>query len=336
MTQPAAAEQPYLQIACGRQAAVPDGVIVGHAQDAMAGTGCSVIICQAGAVASASVRGAAPATIETDLLAPVNTVDKVNAVILSGGSAFGLAAADGVRRWLLERGSGLKVLDSLVPIVCGASVFDLSVGDGRVFPDADMGYAACCNAAGGGCGSGNTGAGTGASVGKFFGSRLAMKAGLGIASAQLDELTVTAIVVVNAVGNIYDRHRGLCLAGVRGPENSAVIINPYQAMSMMLAAGQGPMSANTTIGCIITNGSITKTQAARIADAAHDGLARSIEPAHTAFDGDAVFALSTATIPASPELLGALAAAVMEEAIHDAALSAETAYGLPSAGCLLA
>ena len=316
---------------------MPDGILIGHAQDPEAGTGCSVIICQSGAVASVSVRGAAPATIETDLLAPVNTVDKVNAVILSGGSAFGLAAADGVRLWLLEQSSGLKVLDSLVPIVCGASIFDLSVGDGRVFPDADMGYAACCNAAAGNSlPSGNIGAGTGASVGKFFGSRLAMKAGIGIASLQLDGLIVTALVAVNAVGNIYDRHRGLCLAGVRNPDDLAVILDPYQAMSMMLAAGQGPMSANTTIGCIITNGSITKTQAARIADTAHDGLARAIEPAHTAFDGDAVFAISTATIPVSPELLGALAAAVMEEAIHDAALSAETAYGLPCAGLLLA
>jgi L-aminopeptidase/D-esterase-like protein len=316
---------------------LPEGILVGHAQDPVAGTGCSAIICKAGAVGAVSVRGAAPATVETDLLAPVNTVDRVNAVVLSGGSAFGLAAADGVRRWLLEHESGLPVLGSLVPIVCGASIFDLNVGDGQVFPDADMGYAACCNAAkSGGLASGNVGAGTGASVGKFFGSQSAMKAGLGMASIRIEKLTVTALAVVNAVGNVCDRRRGLCLAGVRHPDGRTGILDPYMALGMMLDGGQGLMGANTTIGCIITNGSISKTQAARIADAAHDGLARAIEPAHTGFDGDAVFALSTATIPASPELLGALAALVMEEAIHDAALSAKTAYGLPSAADLSA
>jgi L-aminopeptidase/D-esterase-like protein len=387
-------------IQTGAEAVLPEGFLLGHAQDEAAGTGCTVVICEQGAVAGVAVRGAAPATRETDLLDPRNTVERINAVVLSGGSAFGLDAAGGAMRWLAERKAGLAVGEAVVPIVCGACIFDLSVGDGSVRPDASFGYAACKSARDtvgevtrstgdetvhrsisaaddtkpAETAVGNVGACTGASIGKLLGGGFAMKGGLGIASIRFGELTVTALVVVNALGNVFDRATGQTLAGTRDPRMKSSILDPFEALSLMLAAdgtGDGgdavaareasgavaareasgvvaARGANTTIGCVLTNGALTKAQATRVADRAHDGYARAIEPVHTSFDGDVIFALSTATATspdaqteeakeaaalasALPDLIGALGAAVTEAAILDAIRSAKTAYGLPSA-----
>jgi L-aminopeptidase/D-esterase-like protein len=324
-----------MAIETGSRAILPAGFLVGHAQEPVAGTGCTAIICEQGAIGSVSVRGAAPATRETDLLDPRNTVERVNGVVLSGGSAFGLDTAGGVMRWLSERKAGFCVADTVVPIVCGACLFDLNVGDGDIRPDAAFGYAAC-EAADTTLATGNVGAGTGASVGKLLGDQFSMKGGFGAASICLGDLIVTALVVVNALGTVYDRGTNTALAGTRDPQKAAAILNPSQAVLMMLRAGMSPehpktTSTNTTIGCLLTNGILTKAQMARVADCAHDGYARSIDPAHTGFDGDAIFALTTATTPTSPDLVGVLGATVIEAAIHNAVLSATTAYELPSA-----
>jgi L-aminopeptidase/D-esterase-like protein len=318
----------------GSKVVLPDGFLVGHAQNGIAGTGCTVILCEQGAIGGVSVRGAAPATRETDLLDPRNTVERVNGVVLSGGSVFGLDAASGVTRWLSERKVGFSVAETVVPIVCGACIFDLSVGDGSVRPDAAFGYAAC-EAAATTVATGNVGAGTGASVGKLLGERLSMKGGFGAASIRLGELSIVALVVVNALGTVYDRITNTPLAGTRDPQTGAVILDPSRAFLMMLemnaSADLRAPSANTTIGCLLTNGTLNKAQMAHVADCVHDGYARAIDPAHTGFDGDAVFALTTATVQTSPDLVGVLGAATMEVAIHNAVLSATTAYGLPSA-----
>jgi L-aminopeptidase/D-esterase-like protein len=327
-----------ISIQTGSETVVPEGFLLGHTQDTRAATGCTVIICKEGAIAGVAVRGAAPATRETDLLDPRNTVEKINAVLLSGGSAFGLDAAAGIMRWLVERDAGFRVGTATVPIVCGACIFDLGVGDSDVTPSLEDGYAACENATAT-VTTGNVGVGTGASVGKLLGESFAMKGGFGAASARLGELVVTAFVAVNALGNVFDRDTGQALAGTRNPQAQTTILSPSQAFSLILKAGAETETSahgkNTTIGCVLTNGILTKAQATRVADMAHDGFARAIEPAHTSFDGDAMFALSTATIPTTPDLLGALGALVTEAAIHDAIRSATTAYGLPSANDLI-
>jgi L-aminopeptidase/D-esterase-like protein len=227
--------------------------------------------------------------------------------------------------------------DNIVPIVCGASLYDLTIGDNKAYPDADSGRAAC-DSAGSSMSVGNIGAGTGATVGKLLGNALSMKAGCGAASTQLGAVVVTSLVAVNALGNVYDRKTGAWLAGVRDPQNPAAILGPYESFLTMMAVAQpsGAPSTNTTIGCVLTNGSITKAQAAHIADMAHDGYARAIEPVHTGFDGDAIFVLSTATVPTSPDLLGALGALTMEAAIHNAVHSVSSAFGLPAARDLTA
>ncbi|MDR2587504.1 MAG: P1 family peptidase [Coriobacteriales bacterium] len=343
----------FLPIRIGSDAVLPEGFLLGHAQDEVAGTGCTAIICAAGAIGGVSVRGAAPATRETDLLDPRNSVERANAVVLSGGSAFGLDSSGGVMRWLAERGIGFNAGPAVVPIVCSACIFDLGVGGDAIRPYAELGYAACEAAdttadGAAGTAAGNIGAGTGASVGKLLGETCAMKGGFGIASAQLEELVVTAVVAVNALGNVYDRRTGQALAGTRDPQNPQEILNPYQAFSLAMASaaaadgdeghspGVGPgAGTNTTIGCVLTNGALTKAQAARVADRAHDGLARAIDPIHTSFDGDALFALSTAELPGVvPDLLGALATSVMEAAVVCAIQSAQGAYGLPAASDL--
>ena len=310
---------------------LPQGFLVGHAQDDVHATGCTVAMCKDGAVAGVSVRGAAPATMETDLLDPRNTVDHINAVILSGGSAFGLEAASGVMSWFSKRNIGFSFAGACIPIVCGASIFDLSVGSASRFPDREMGYAAC-EAATTSITTGNVGAGIGASVGKILGAELSMKSGLGCASLQLNDLIVTALVVVNAVGNIFDRKRNETIAGVIHPYNKTSIIDPYEAFSLMLQASaeQSAIPSNTTVSCVMTNGIVTKSQANHVADMVHDAYARSIEPVHTGFDGDTAFLLSSATIQSSPDLIGILATLVMESAIHDAIHAASSAYGLMS------
>lgn len=254
------------------------GILVGHATDDIGLTGCTVVLCEAGAVGGVDVRGAAPGTRETDLLRPESTVERVNAIVLTGGSAFGLDAAGGVMQFLEQRGTGYPVRSTVVPIVPGAVIFDLGLGDHRARPDAAMGIAACRAASSEPPAEGSVGAGTGATVGKRRGQASAMKGGVGTASTMVDGVTIGSLVVVNAVGDVVDE-TGAVLAGTR-PGGS----DPD---------GQPAVAANTTIGVVATDLPLDKAGATRLAQAAHDGLARAVRPAHTAFDGDTFFALST-------------------------------------------
>ncbi|NLW21939.1 MAG: P1 family peptidase [Tissierellia bacterium] len=306
-----------------------EGIKVGHAQDLEAGTGCTVIICEEGAVAGVDVRGGSPGTRETDLLNPQNQVDRIHAVLLTGGSAFGLDAASGVMKYLEERDIGFDVQVTKVPIVCGAVLFDLVVGDYRVRPNLEMGYRACANARDDYIERGNVGAGTGASVGKFLGIGRAMKGGLGSFGYQVGDLKVAAIVAVNALGDIIDPDTGELLAGLLD-EKGERLIGTERVMAELYQEKRNVFRGNTTIGVIATNGIFTKGEANKLASMAHNGYARAIRPAHTIFDGDTIFTMATARVKADINVVGFLAARAMERAIVDAIKSAHSAYGLKS------
>jgi L-aminopeptidase/D-esterase-like protein len=318
----------------GMNAGYPEGIAVGNAEDAEAGTGCTVVLAPAGATCSVAVLGGAPATRETDLLAPEKMVRAVHAVVLSGGSAFGLDAASGVMSYLAERDAGVGFGGFTVPIVVGASLFDLGVGSALVRPDAMMGRAACTVAREHVAG-GNHGAGCGASVGKLLGPGHAMKSGLGCASIDAGGVRVSAIVAINAAGNVYDRN-GQPLAGALDPRASRpTIMDTYEALALAAQAaaptGPGEVCENTTIGCIVTNAALSKDQCRQVAIMAHDAYGRMICPSHTSNDGDAIFCMSTAAAAAVPDVVGAYAALAMQYAIEDAVRSATSAYGLPAA-----
>ena len=323
----------------GQAAELPKGILIGHQNDVEAATGCSVILCKEGAVASVAVRGGAPATRETDLLSPENTVQCLHAVVLSGGSAYGLDAGSGVMRYLEEQETGVPFAGFVVPIVVGASLFDLDIGSALRRPDAEMGYAAALAAKPEVGKTGSVGAGTGAGVGRFMGPDHAMKGGLGVASVRSGELIVSAVVAVNSLGAVFDSATGTYVAGAYVEKDGRkVIIDPLETLAdllPMLAAGptDEPLDerGNTSIGAVITNAELSKAQAQRVASMAHDGLARSIYPAHTSFDGDALFALCTGEVVTQPDVVGFLAALAVEHAVLDAVLSAEEAYGLPAA-----
>jgi L-aminopeptidase/D-esterase-like protein len=278
------------------------GIEVGHFTDPRRPTGCTVVLARASAVAGVDVRGAAPGTRETDLLHPANTVERVHAVLLSGGSAWGLDAASGVMRWLDEQGIGLAVGAARVPIVPAAVLFDLPLGDHRIRPDAAAGHAACQAASRQPPAEGNVGAGAGAVVGKIFGLQRGMKGGIGSASVTVDGVTVGAIVACNALGDVLDPETGAILAGARSADG-AHLLDARRA----LLRGEAPHSVlaggNTTIGVIATDAVITKAQASRLASVGHDGLARAINPAHTVFDGDTLFALATGESGRSPGMI---------------------------------
>ena len=268
------------------------GIEVGHFTDTRRPTGCTVVMAREGAVAGVDVRGAAPGTRETDLLHPSNLVDKVHAIMLAGGSAWGLEAATGAVRWLEERGVGLDVAVGRLPIVPAAVLFDLLVGDMRIRPDAAAGYAACAAASGADPAEGNVGAGAGAVVGKVFGIQHAMKGGVGTASVTVDGITVGALIACNALGDVIDPDTAQVMAGAR-TDDGRVLRDTRRA----LLCGQPPQpllaGTNTTIGVVATDAILTKAQAHRLAIAAHDGLARSINPVHTMSDGDTLFSLGT-------------------------------------------
>ena len=268
------------------------GIEVGHFTDTRRPTGCTVVMAREGAVAGVDVRGAAPGTRETDLLHPSNLVDKVHAIMLAGGSAWGLEAATGAVRWLEERGVGLDVAVGRLPIVPAAVLFDLLVGDMRIRPDAAAGYAACAAASGADPAEGNVGAGTGAVVGKVFGIQHAMKGGVGTASVTVDGVTVGALIACNALGDVIDPDTAQVMAGARTDDGRAL-----RDTRRALLCGQPPQpllaGTNTTIGVVATDAILTKAQAHRLAIAAHDGLARSINPVHTMSDGDTLFSLGT-------------------------------------------
>lgn len=315
-----------------REIAITDipGLRVGHAQDAEAGTGCTVLICEAGAVAGVDVRGGAPATRETDLLNPVNMVERIHAVVLSGGSAFGLDAASGVMACLEERGVGFDVQVARVPIVCGASLFDLPVGDPRVRPDRAMGYAACQNAVAEPPAQGSVGAGTGASVGKLCGMERAMKGGFGHYGLECGALRVASAVAVNCLGDVLDPDTGSVLAGLLD-EGRRTVLDTELEMCRRYADTGNLFAGNTTIGVVVTNGRLSKPQAAKAASMAHDGFARAMRPAHSMWDGDTIFVLATGEVEVDVNVVGILGARTMARAIANAVLYAEPAYGLPAA-----
>ena len=309
------------------------GVRVGHFTDGRRPTGCTVVLTEAGAVGGVDVRGAAPGTRETDLLDPSNLVERVHAVLLTGGSAFGLDAASGVVRWLEEHKFGFPAGPALVPIVPAAVLFDLGVGDPRIRPDAAAGYAACEAASADAPAEGTVGAGTGATVGKLFGTERATKGGIGTASARIGRVTVGAVVAVNAVGDVIDPASGALVAGTRAEDgrrgSGAVAAILRGELPPALQAGMA-----TTIGVVATDAVLTKAQARKLAQQAHDGLARTIEPSHTMWDGDTLFALSTGQsgLPGNMLALGVLAARVTASAVLRAVLAAKgiAGPGLPT------
>lgn len=292
------------------------GLAVGHFTDARRPTGCTVVLTPDGASCGVDVRGAAPGTRETELLSPLNAVEQVHAVLLAGGSAFGLDAAGGVMRWLEERGVGVKVGPARVPIVPAAILFDLWLGDARIRPDAQAGHAACEAASRAMPAQGNVGAGAGASVGKLFGIDRAMRGGIGSASVTVAGITVGALVAVNALGDVIDPAGGRPVAGARTADGSKLLGTMDALLRGELPAPFRPGQA-TTIGVIATDARLTKAQAGKVAQMAHDGLARSINPVHTMGDGDTLFALATGASgrAASVTLLGALAAEVTARAV---------------------
>jgi len=282
------------------------GLQVGHFTLSERLTGCSVVLAPKGAVGAVDVRGAAPGTRETDLLDPANLVDKVHAVLLSGGSAFGLDAATGVVRWLDENGIGFETGHGRVPIVPAAVLFDLPVvrpgDDPRARPGAEAGYAACQAASTAQPAAGNVGAGAGACVGKLFGLDRCMKGGIGNASVRVGPWVVGALVACNAVGDVVDPTSGRLLAGARTADGTGLL--DTQRALLTGERGKRPLpGTNTTIGVVATNATLNKAQAKRLAMSAHDGLARSIRPAHTTLDGDTLFAMATGTEVSPPDLL---------------------------------
>lgn len=317
------------------------GIRVGHAHDPEALTGCTVVLCEAGAVGGVDQRGGAPGTRETDPLRPMHLVQKVHAVLLSGGSAFGLEAATGVVQFLEEKGVGFDVRVARVPIVPAAILFDLGMGRSDVRPDAAMGYEACQAASEDAPTEGNAGAGMGASIGKILGMAGAMKGGIGTASVGLKGgAIVGAIVAVNPFGDVVDPKSGEILAGTRpaklgplriggeGPfADTLAVMNDMIGRAVLRFGSRG----NTVIGVVATNAELTKEEANKVAQMSHDGIARAVRPAHTMVDGDTLFALSTGNKKVDVSIVGAYAAEVVAQAIVRAVLAAVSAGGIPAA-----
>jgi len=315
------------------------GIEVGHAQDDEALTGCTVILCRKGAVAGVDVRGGAPGTRETDLLNPINLVQKVHAIVLAGGSAFGLDAASGVMLYLEEKKIGFNTGAAKVPIVPSAILYDLNLGRADVRPDSAFGYRASASAESDAPAEGNVGAGAGASVGKMFGGKLSMKAGLGTASMDIGGgVIVGAIVAVNAFGDVVDPGTNEIIAGLRSGKVGPLRVGKKDQFAETLAMMKTPMGrgilgsasrGNTVIGVVATNAKLTKAQATKVAQMAHDGIARTIRPAHSMLDGDVIFALSIGSKKADVSTVGAFAAEVTAESIVRAVKMAKSAGGLP-------
>lgn len=306
-----------------------ENIKIGSAENQAAGTGCTVILCEKGAPAGLDVRGGGPASRESELLKPMAAAEAIHAVLLSGGSAFGLDAAGGVMEYLEERNIGFDVGITKVPLVCQSCLFDLGVGDYKVRPDKAMGYEACENAEKGNYRDGNFGAGTGATVGKFYGKDFCMKSGIGSYAVQIGELKVGAVVAVNALGDIYDWKNGKKVAGLLSKDRKSFLCTEDEVYKSYEVV-KNKFVGNTTIGAVITNGKFQKTQLCKIAGMTHNGYARSIRPVHTTADGDSIYALSVGEVEADQDMVGTLAAQVMSEAILRAVISAESAYGLPA------
>ena len=306
------------------------GVKVGHHTDRGGVTGCTVVLCEGGAVAGVDVSGSSPGTRETDLLRPANLVERVQAVLLSGGSAFGLDAAGGVMKYLEERGLGHETGAARVPIVPAAIIYDLLIGDSRARPGADDGYQACLAAATGTVAEGSVGAGTGATVGKILGIDRAVKSGLGTASERIaGDVVVAALVVVNAIGDVMEPGTGRIMAGPRRPDGTGFLSTSRLFKGIQTEHRHSPF--NTVIGVVASNARMSKAEANRLARVAQVGIARTIDPCHTMYDGDALFCLSLGEKEADATTLGIAAAEVVAEAIVRAILEAETLAGVPAA-----
>lgn len=306
------------------------GIKVGHFTDSRRPTGCTVVLVEAGATAGVDVRGSAPGTRETDLLNPINSVEQVHAIVLSGGSAFGLDTACGVVRYLEEKGIGYPTRIVPVPIVPAAILFDLALGDPSIRPDSKAGHQACLNATSEPVEEGSVGCGAGATVGKLLGPDRAMKGGLGSWSIRSKDLVVAALVVVNAMGNILDPKTGSVLAGARSEDGTRPA--PLEASFDPGYRPFGPaVGENTTLVVIATNAHLSKPAMTKVAQMSHDGLARAINPVHLPFDGDVVFALGTGQVEnATLSQVGALAAEVTAQAVVRAALTATGVPGYPA------
>jgi len=309
---------------------------IGQAEDAVGGTGCTVFLSENGMAAGIDIRGGGPAGRDNDLAQPLTAAQTIHAVLLSGGSAFGLDAAGGVQQYLEERGIGYEVGVTKVPLVCQSDIFDLAVGDAHARPDRSMGYAAAAAAmAGGNYRDGCFGVGCGATVGKLYGVERAMKSGVGSFAYQLGELKVGAVVVVNAFGDIFDTRTGQQIAGLLN-ETRDGLASTMDAFYATVTGIENKFTGNTTLGVVITNAKLDKTRLCKLAGMAHDGYARSIRPVHTSADGDTIYALSVGDVETDPDLVGALAADAVSEAITRAVLSAHAAFGLPCAADLRA
>ena len=309
-----------------------ENIKIGNAEDEKAGTGCTVIICERGAITGLDVRGGGPASRESELTKPFASAEVIHAVLLSGGSAFGLDAAGGVMKYLEERNIGFDVGVTKVPLVCESCIFDLQVGDYKIRPDAKMGYQACVNSEKNNIQMGNHGAGTGATVGKILGIDFAMKSGLGFYALQIGNLKVGAIVSVNAFGDIFDYESGKMIAGVLNKEKNGfgnseeelIKIAENKNLSFDI---ENNITTNTTIGAVITNAKFTKSQMGKIASMSHNGFARTIKPVHTNLDGDSIYAMSVGDVKANLDAVGSIAAIVMGKAINSAIINTKSAYG---------
>jgi L-aminopeptidase/D-esterase-like protein len=303
------------------------GIRVGNAEDFEGGTGCTVIICEKGAVCGVEVRGGAPGTRETDLLDPVNYIEKAYAIYIGGGSSFGLDGASGVMKYLEEKKIGFDVGFTKVPIVPGAIIFDLGVGDPFKRPDKEMGYKACVNSLEEFTAQGNIGAGVGCTIGKAFGMGQCMKGGLGVSSIESGHLIVGALAVVNAFGDIIDPETCERIAGSLRDDKKAFINSEHLFIEGKIK--EVPFK-NTTVGVIATNAKLTKASARRVAMMTHDALARAIRPSHTMFDGDTVFVLSTGEIDEEINRIGFIAEKSMERAIINAVKNSDSLFGILS------
>lgn len=304
------------------------GLKVGHSQSTEGITGCTVVMCTNGATGGVDVRGGAPGTRETDLFCAENMIDRVHAIVLSGGSAFGLDASTGVMKYLEEEGVGFDVGVTTVPIVASAVIFDLAIGDSKIRPDLEMGYKAAKSVSQSENRQGNIGCGMGATVGKIMGPKSGMKSGLGSASMSFGDLVVSAIVSVNSFGDIYNYKTGQQIAGVYDYENRK-LLNTFEIMTNN-KVDLGFSMENTTIGIIGTNAILTKAEANKVSQMAHNGFARSINPVHSMMDGDTIFTMATNTIKSDVNIIGTIAAEVMSRAITNAIMKAKSIDGLYS------
>ncbi|MBR3465374.1 MAG: P1 family peptidase [Clostridiales bacterium] len=306
-------------------------VRIGQAQNFEAGTGCTAFICPEGMCAGLDVRGGGPASRESQLLQPLTVAQKIHGIVLAGGSAFGLGAADGVMKYLEEQGIGFDVNVTHVPLVAQSDLFDLTVADGSIRPDAAMGYEAAKNALENpNYRDGNYGAGTGCTVGKICGMEYCMKTGIGSHAIEIDGLKIGAVVALNSLGDIYDWKSGKKVAGLLNKEKDG-FENTADVLVSNVRSINNIYSSNTTLAVVITNAKFDKSALCKIASLCHDGYARSVRPVHTSFDGDSIYAVSAGDFKADPDVVGTIAADVVSEAILNAVKNAESAYGFPAA-----